>query len=67
MTALRYIEIDGKRYLRHEIVQLRRGQRATMQPVSIGGGGAPALNPAGPSSETDLAAKPTSPVGSPIV
>jgi hypothetical protein len=36
MTALRFIEIDGKRYLRREIVQLCREQRATMQPISIG-------------------------------
>jgi hypothetical protein len=44
MTALRFIEIDGKRYLWRELVRLRREQRATMQPQALAEGGAPALD-----------------------
>jgi hypothetical protein len=44
MTALRFIEIDGKRYLWRELVRLRREQHATSNPQALAEGGAPALN-----------------------
>jgi len=44
MTALRFIEIDGKRYLRRELVRLRREQRATGNPQALAEGRASALN-----------------------